>query len=188
MSVNKAIILGHVSDDVESKYLPSGTAVTNVRVATSEKWEKDGEKKERTEWHRIKCFGKTAEVASRLVKGQGVFIEGKIQTRSWDGKDGQKKYTTEINAFQIVPLSAPIPNVQFPQPQAVAQQPQPQPQYPGVVPPQVPQVPGVAPPAPTTTPPWSHQGTVPPVPQNPVAPTLPMEVPPNAPPDDDLPF
>lgn len=97
-SVNKAIILGHLGQDPETRYLPSGDAVTNISVATSEKWKgKDGSQQEHTEWHRVSFFGKTAEIAGEyLKKGSPVYIEGRIRTRKWQDKDGQDKYSTEI--------------------------------------------------------------------------------------------
>lgn len=102
-SVNKVILVGNLGADPETKYLPSGDAVTNLRIATTEKWKDKatGEMKELTEWHRISMFGKLAEVAGQyLRKGAGVYIEGKIQTRTWD-KDGVKQYSTEIRADQM---------------------------------------------------------------------------------------
>jgi len=101
MSVNKAILVGNLGADVDYKTLPSGTQVANFTIATTESWNnKDtGEKQERTEWHKIVAYGRLAEVCgSYLEKGRQVYIEGKIRTRSWDGQDGQKRYTTEIIA------------------------------------------------------------------------------------------
>lgn len=96
--VNKAIIIGTCGQDPETRYLPNGNAVTNVTVATNEAWkDKDGNKQERTEWHRVCFFGKVAEIAGQyLRKGAQVYIEGKLQTRKWQGQDGQDRYTTEI--------------------------------------------------------------------------------------------
>jgi len=101
--VNKAIIVGHLGSDPEVKYMPSGGAVCNFSVATSEQWkDKDGAKQERTEWHRISAFGKLAEIMGEyLRKGSAVYIEGRIQTRKWQGKDGQDRYTTEIVAKEM---------------------------------------------------------------------------------------
>lgn len=96
--VNKVILVGTCGQDPETKYLPSGNAVTNLSVATSEQWKdkQTGEKKEKTEWHRVCLFGKVAEIAGEyLRKGSQVYIEGKLQTREWE-KDGIKRYTTEI--------------------------------------------------------------------------------------------
>lgn len=104
--VNKAILVGRLGKDPEIKYTPSGTAVTNFTMATSENFkDKDGQKQERTEWHRIVAFGKLAEICGEyLAKGKQVYIEGRIQTRSWDDKNGNKRYTTEIvaNSMQML--------------------------------------------------------------------------------------
>lgn len=98
--VNKAIILGHVGKDAETRMFASGDAVCSFSVATSEKWkDKTGEWKENTTWHRIQCFGKLAEVAQTHVKkGSQVYVEGKITTRSWKDKDGVEKFSTDIKA------------------------------------------------------------------------------------------
>ena len=98
--VNKAILVGRLGKDPEIKYTPSGTAIANFTMATSENYkDKDGQKQERTEWHRIVAFGKLAEICGEyLAKGKQVYVEGRIQTRSWDDKDGNKKYMTEIVA------------------------------------------------------------------------------------------
>lgn len=96
--VNKVILVGTCGQDPEVKYMPNGNAVTNVSLATSEQWKdkQTGEKKEKTEWHRVCLFGKVAEIAGEyLRKGSQVYIEGKLQTREWE-KDGVKRYTTEI--------------------------------------------------------------------------------------------
>lgn len=99
MSVNKVIVLGRLGQDPELKYTPSGAAVCTLSVATSEAWtDKSGQKQERTEWHRAVVWGKLAELCGQyLGKGRQVYLEGRLQTRSWE-KDGQKRYTTEINA------------------------------------------------------------------------------------------
>ena len=97
--LNKAQIIGNLGRDPEVRYLPSGDAVANISVATTEKWKDkaSGEMKEHTEWHRISFFGKLAEVAGQyLKKGSTVYVEGKIQTREYTDKDGVKKYATEI--------------------------------------------------------------------------------------------
>jgi single-strand DNA-binding protein len=104
MSVNKVIILGRLGQDPELKYTPSGAAVCNFSLATSESWndKATGQKQERTEWHRIVVWGKLAELCNQyLSKGRQAFVEGKIQTRSWDDKDGNKRYTTEIAANTV---------------------------------------------------------------------------------------
>ena len=106
MSVNKVILLGRLGQDPELKYTPGGMSVCNFSMATSENWtDKGGQKQERTEWHRIVVWGKQAENCNKyLKKGRMAFIEGRLQTRSWDDKTGQKRYTTEIvaNAVQFV--------------------------------------------------------------------------------------
>lgn len=96
--VNKVILVGTCGQDPETKFLPNGNAVTNLSLATSEQWKdkQTGEKKEKTEWHRVCLFGKVAEIAGEyLRKGSQVYIEGRLQTREWE-KDGIKRYTTEI--------------------------------------------------------------------------------------------
>jgi single-strand DNA-binding protein len=100
-SVNKVIIVGNLGADPETKYLPSGDAVTNIRVATTDTWKDkaSGEKKEATEWHRIAFFGRLAEIAGQyLKKGSQVYVEGQLRTRKWQDKDGQDRYSTEIRA------------------------------------------------------------------------------------------
>ena len=96
--INKVILVGNVGRDAELKYTPGGTAVAKFSIATNESWtSKTGEKQERTEWHRIVCWGKLAELAGEyLHKGRQVYIEGKLQTRQWDDREGNKRYTTEI--------------------------------------------------------------------------------------------
>jgi single-strand DNA-binding protein len=103
MSVNKVIILGRLGQDPELKYTPSGTAVCNFSLATSESWtDKSGAKQEKTEWHRIVVWGKLAELCNQyLSKGRQAFVEGKLQTRSWDDKDGTKRYSTEVMANTV---------------------------------------------------------------------------------------
>ena len=104
--VNRAILIGRLGRDPELKFTPAGKAVTNFTMATSENWKDDsGERQERTEWHRIVIWGKLAEVAAKyLTKGSQIYIEGKMQTREWTDKDGQKKYTTEIVANNMTML------------------------------------------------------------------------------------
>jgi single-strand DNA-binding protein len=103
MSVNKVIIVGRLGQEPELKYTPSGAAVCNFSVATTEQWaDKSGQKQERTEWHRVVVWGKLGELCNQyLAKGRQVFIEGSLQTRSWDAKDGTKRYTTEVNAKNV---------------------------------------------------------------------------------------
>lgn len=102
-SVNKVILIGNLGADPETRYLPSGDAVTNIRIATTENWkDKSGEKQEHTEWHRISFFGRQAEVAGEyLKKGSPVYIEGRIRTRKWQDKEGQDRYSTEIVADRM---------------------------------------------------------------------------------------
>lgn len=102
--INKVIIVGNVGGDPETRYMPSGSAVTNLTIATNETWKdkQTGEKKERTEWHRVAMFNRLAEVAAEyLRKGSQVYIEGKIRTRKWKDKEGQDRYTTEIVADEM---------------------------------------------------------------------------------------
>jgi single-strand DNA-binding protein len=102
-SVNKVILIGNLGADPETRYLPSGDAVANIRIATTEVWkDKGGEKQEHTEWHRIAFFGKLAEIAGEyLKKGSPVYVEGRIRTRKWQDKEGQEKYSTEIVADRM---------------------------------------------------------------------------------------
>jgi single-strand DNA-binding protein len=100
-SVNKVILVGNLGADPETRYMPSGDAIANIRLATTDSWKDKatGEKKEATEWHRVAFFGKLAEIAGQyLRKGSQVYIEGRIRTRKWQDKDGQDRYTTEIVA------------------------------------------------------------------------------------------
>jgi single-strand DNA-binding protein len=97
-SVNKVVLVGHLGGDPETRYTPSGAAVANFNMATNESWrDANGELQDKTEWHRCVMFGKSAELAGELLKkGQLVYLEGKLQTRNWEDKDGVKRYTTEI--------------------------------------------------------------------------------------------
>ena len=102
--INKAIIIGRLGKDPEVRFMPNGDAVANFTFATSETWKDktSGEKKEKTEWHRIVAFGKLAENCGKyLTKGSQIFLEGRLQTRKWTDKDGNKKYTTEIIAGEV---------------------------------------------------------------------------------------
>ena len=101
--VNKVILIGRLGGDPEIRYTPSGAAVANFTMATSENWkDKDGQKQEKTEWHKIVVFAKLAEICGEyLHKGKQIYIEGRIQTRSWEDRDGNKRYTTEIVANQM---------------------------------------------------------------------------------------
>lgn len=108
-SVNKVILIGNLGKDPELKFLPSGQPVANFPIATSEKWKdkSTGETKEQTEWHNIIMFGKLAEIAGQyLKKGSSVFIEGRLQTRKWQDKTGQDRYTTEIIANEMKMLGS----------------------------------------------------------------------------------
>jgi single-strand DNA-binding protein len=108
--VNKAIIVGYLGADPEQRYMPNGKAVTNIRVATSEGWKdkQTGDKQERTEWHSIVAFDKLAEIMGQyLKKGAAVYIEGKIQTRKWQDKEGKDRYSTEIVASQMQMIGKP---------------------------------------------------------------------------------
>ncbi|MGO4307463.1 MULTISPECIES: single-stranded DNA-binding protein [unclassified Cupriavidus] len=103
-SVNKVILVGNLGADPETRYMPSGDAVTNIRLATTDRYKdkQSGEFKEATEWHRIAFFGKLAEIAGQyLKKGSSVYIEGRIRTRKWQDQSGQEKYSTEIVADQM---------------------------------------------------------------------------------------
>ena len=97
-SVNKVVLVGHLGGDPETRYTPSGAAVANFNMATNESWrDANGELQDKTEWHRCVMFGKSAELAGELLKkGQLVYVEGKLQTRNWEDKDGVKRYTTEV--------------------------------------------------------------------------------------------
>ena len=102
--VNKVILVGNLGNEPETKYMPSGSAVTNISVATNESWKdkETGERVDRTEWHRVAMFNRLAEIAGEyLHKGSQVYIEGRIRTRKWQDKEGQDRYTTEIIADQM---------------------------------------------------------------------------------------
>jgi len=105
-SINKVMLIGNLGRDPEVKYTQSGTAVANLNVATNEVWtDKAGQKQERTEWHRVVVWGKQAQVVSEyLSKGKQVYVEGALQTRSWDDREGNKRYTTEIRATRVLML------------------------------------------------------------------------------------
>lgn len=103
MSVNKVILIGRLGSNPEIRYTPSGAAVANFNMATNESWnDKNGQKQERTEWHRVVVWGKLAQLCGEyLSKGRQVYIEGRLQTRQWQDKEGQTKYTTEIIASTV---------------------------------------------------------------------------------------
>ncbi len=106
-SVNKVILVGNLGRDAELRYTPGGAAVATLSLATTETWnDKEGQRQEKTEWHRVVLWGKQAETLSQyLQKGKQIYIEGRLQTRQWDDKDGNKRYTTEIRGDRIVLLS-----------------------------------------------------------------------------------
>jgi single-strand DNA-binding protein len=106
-SVNKVILVGNLGADPETRYMPSGDAITNIRLATTDRWKDkgSGEMKEATEWHRVAFFGRLAEIAGQyLKKGSQVYVEGRIRTRKWQDKEGQDRYSTEIvaDAMQLL--------------------------------------------------------------------------------------
>ena len=106
-SVNKVILVGNLGRDAELRYTPGGAAVATLNLATTEVWndKTSGQKQEKTEWHRIVLWGKSAESLSEyLTKGKQIYVEGRLQTRQWDDKDGNKRYTTEIKGDKIVLL------------------------------------------------------------------------------------
>lgn len=107
-SLNKAMIIGRLGQDPEVRYTQSNTAVANMSIATSERYKDSmGEWKERTEWHKVVAWGRTAEICQEyLKKGSQVYIEGPIQTRKWEDKDGQTRYTTEIKALTMTMLDS----------------------------------------------------------------------------------
>ena len=102
--INKVIVVGNLGQDPDTRYMPSGSAVTNITVATNESWKdkQTGEQKERTEWHKVAMFGRLAEIAAEyLRKGSQVYIEGKLRTRKWQDQSGNDRYTTEIIADEM---------------------------------------------------------------------------------------
>jgi single-strand DNA-binding protein len=129
MSVNKAILVGRLGKDPETRYMANGEAVTNVSLATSERYkDKQGEKQEKTEWHNLVFYRRLAEIAGEyLKKGSQVYIEGRIQTRKWQDKDGKDHYTTEIIVNEMKMLGSKSDGGSSEQP-APAAQPRPQPQ------------------------------------------------------------
>ena len=110
-SVNKVILIGNLGRDPEVRFTQGGTAVANFTLATNEVWnDKAGARQERTEWHRIVVWGKQAEIVrEHLSKGKQVYVEGSLQTRQWDDKEGHKRSTTEIKALRVVMLGRPEP-------------------------------------------------------------------------------
>ena len=108
-SVNRVILIGNLGRDPEVRYTQNGTAVANFTLATNDVWtDKAGGRQERTEWHRIVVWGKQAEIVrEHLTKGKQVFVEGSLQTRQWDDREGNKRTTTEIKAVRVVMLGRP---------------------------------------------------------------------------------
>lgn len=107
--VNKVILIGNIGSDPEVRYMPSGDAIANVNIATSDTWKdkQTGENQERTEWHRVVFFKRLAEIVGEyLRKGSKVYVEGRLQTRKWQGQDGQERYTTEIVANDMQMLDS----------------------------------------------------------------------------------
>ena len=106
-SVNKVILVGNLGRDAELRYTPGGAAVATINMATTEVWnDKAGQKQEKTEWHRVVLWGKTAESLNEyLTKGKQIYVEGRLQTHQWDDKEGNKRYTTEIRGDRVVLLS-----------------------------------------------------------------------------------
>ena len=103
-SVNKVILVGNLGADPETRYTPNGDQVTNIRLATTDRWKDkaSGEQRESTEWHRVVFYRRLAEIAGQyLKKGSQVYLEGRLRTRKWTGQDGQEKYTTEIEATEM---------------------------------------------------------------------------------------
>jgi single-strand DNA-binding protein len=108
MSVNKVILIGHLGKDPEVRYMPSGEAVANVTLATSENWkDKNGEKQEKTEWHNVVFYRRLAEIVGEYVKkGSQIYVEGKITTEKWQDKEGKDRYTTKIVANEMKMLGS----------------------------------------------------------------------------------
>ncbi len=125
--VNKVILIGNLGADPDTRYMPSGSAVTNARIATTESWKdrETGDQQERTEWHNLVFFGRVAEVAGEyLRKGSQIYVEGRLRTRKWQDREGKDRWTTEINVDQMqmlggrsgagAPASAPPPQAAEP--------------------------------------------------------------------------
>ena len=106
-SVNKVILVGNLGRDAELRYTPGGAAVSSLNLATTEVWnDRNNQRQEKTEWHRVILWGKQAEsLQEYLTKGKQIYVEGRLQTRQWDDKEGNKRYTTEIKADRVVLLS-----------------------------------------------------------------------------------
>lgn len=107
MTVNKVILIGNLGQDPEMRYMSNGGAVCNIRLATTESWTKDGQREQRTEWHRVVAFKRLAEIMGQYLRtGSKVYIEGKLKTRKWQDSSGQDRYTTEIVADQMKMLDS----------------------------------------------------------------------------------
>ncbi|RTE65042.1 single-stranded DNA-binding protein [Amphritea opalescens] len=186
--VNKVILIGNLGNEPETKYLPSGNAVTNITVATSESWKdkQTGQQQERTEWHRVVFFNRLAEIAGEyLHKGSKVYLEGSLRTRKWQDQQGQDRYTTEIVAseMQMLDSRGDGGNNGYQQPQSGGyQQPQQAPQQ-NYQPQQAPQQNYQKPPQPQQPPQQNYQK---PAPQ--AAPQAPQPAPGLDDFDDDIPF
>ncbi len=129
--VNKVILIGNLGKDPEVRYMPNGNAVANITVATSETWKdkQTGEQKENTEWHRVTFYRRLAEIAGEyLKKGSKVYIEGRLQTRKWQGQDGQDRYTTEVIANEMQMLDSRGGSTGYDAPQQGSSTPPSQPQ------------------------------------------------------------
>jgi single-strand DNA-binding protein len=106
--LNKVMLIGSLGLDPELKYISNGNAVLRLRMATSKRWMKDGQKQEKTEWHTVMVWGKRAEALNKILhKGKSIYVEGELQTRQWDDKDGNKRSTTEIVASEVLLLGGP---------------------------------------------------------------------------------
>jgi single-strand DNA-binding protein len=107
-SLNKVILIGNLGKDPETRYMPNGEAVTNITIATTETWkDKAGEKQEKTEWHRITFYRRLAEIAGEyLKKGSQIYVEGRLETRKWQDKEGKDRYTTEVIASEMKMLGS----------------------------------------------------------------------------------
>ena len=114
-SINKVILIGNLGKDPETRYMPNGEAVTNITVATTETWkDKNGEKQEKTEWHRVTFYRKLAEIAGEyLKKGRSVYVEGRLETRKWTDKSGVERYTTDIIATDMKMLGSKSGSADF---------------------------------------------------------------------------
>jgi single-strand DNA-binding protein len=123
-SVNKVFLIGNLGRDAELRYTPGGAAVATISIATTEVWnDKAGQRQEKTEWHRVVLWGKSAEsLTEYLTKGKQIYVEGRLQTRQWDDKDGNKRYTTEIRADRVTLLSGG-PRNQAPHPAETGEEP-----------------------------------------------------------------